>query len=272
MKSVRLLGQMSAQRAERLLMEWVNLGDGAGLDKVTDRIKAATRLMLSFPETFQLLPERLPELLELTAVEEPTDKQLDHLRLLDDRLLLVEQIRELLRRVWETTSRRDREWAIFVIRTTHDRFLHSAASSSLNFDSCVEGTIRFEKDPATGEVKAYPGEEPIVPFDPLESRRDARRKRLRNYLRRPSDLGEVQLTFDLGADVRAPQMSTFERMMYHFQRHENHALRCAYPECGTPFFFAQRKGQRYCSPDCSDDAKREQNRRWWRENRGKRHD
>src|SRR5579871_5725403 len=126
MKSVRLLGQMSAQRAERLLMEWVNLGDGAGLDKVTDRIKAATRLMLSFPETFQLLPERLPELLELTAVEEPTDKQLDHLRLLDDRLLLVEQIRELLRRVWETTSRRDREWAIFVIRTTHDRFLHSA--------------------------------------------------------------------------------------------------------------------------------------------------
>lgn len=268
-----LLGQMPGERSEKLLTTWVNIGDGAAFDKVPERIRSAARLMLSFPETFRLPRETLAEFLRLDVVEQPTMDVLEVLEIFDDRLLLVEQIRELLRRVWRSSDSRDREWLILVIRATHDRFLHSATTSSINNHWFIPPTtVRFKKDPATGEVGSYAEESEPYTFDPLTSKREARRERLKNYLRRPSNLGEIELTFDLGAELRAPAMNTFERVLHHFQRNEDRARMCAYPECGTPFFFVQRKGQRYCSPDCSDDAKREQNRRWWRENRGKERD
>jgi len=44
---------------------------------------------------------------------------------------------------------------------------------------------------------------------------------------------------------------------------------CWNPGCRTPFFFADRKGQKHCSKECAEPAKREAKRKWWRENRGK---
>ncbi|HTT23633.1 MAG TPA: hypothetical protein VMG82_32190 [Candidatus Sulfotelmatobacter sp.] len=249
------------ERAEQILMEWANLGDGVGVDKLSERIKGATWLMLAFSETFQLSRQARAELLRLDGIEEPTDEQLDQLDLLDARLLLVEQIRELLRRVWQSNSQRDREWLIFVIRAIHDRFLHSSGSADSK-DTFI-GTFRIETDPATGKPAMYQEKS----FDPLTSRRMHRQQRLKNYLRRQSQLPEVELTFDLAADVHAPEMNTFELVLHYFQRNEDRALRCANPECPAPFFFSTRQGQRYCGTDCSGKAKREQNREWARRSR-----
>jgi hypothetical protein len=40
---------------------------------------------------------------------------------------------------------------------------------------------------------------------------------------------------------------------------------CANPECPAPYFFVQRKNQRYCSEICAAPAQRELKRRWWAE-------
>lgn len=66
-----------------------------------------------------------------------------------------------------------------------------------------------------------------------------------------------------------PPLTCFEQAMYHFHRISDRARHCANPECPAPYFFATKKGQKYCSVTCSAPAQREQKRRWWRQNRGK---
>jgi hypothetical protein len=39
---------------------------------------------------------------------------------------------------------------------------------------------------------------------------------------------------------------------------------CANPGCCTPYFFAIRRGQRFCSEKCAGTGNREAKRRWWR--------
>jgi hypothetical protein len=68
---------------------------------------------------------------------------------------------------------------------------------------------------------------------------------------------------------QAPPLGPFERALYHFQRIADRARRCGNPECPAPFFFAAKKGQKYCSSKCSAPSQREQKRRWWQENRAK---
>jgi len=69
--------------------------------------------------------------------------------------------------------------------------------------------------------------------------------------------------------MKTPPLTTLERALYYFQRHSGRARRCANPECPAPYFFASKKGQKYCTSKCSAPSQREQKRRWWRENRAK---
>jgi hypothetical protein len=69
--------------------------------------------------------------------------------------------------------------------------------------------------------------------------------------------------------VQPPPLVSFERVMWHFHRVAEKARHCANPECPAPFFFAAKKGQKYCSSKCSAPSQREQKRRWWQENRAK---
>jgi hypothetical protein len=43
------------------------------------------------------------------------------------------------------------------------------------------------------------------------------------------------------------------------------ARKCLNPECPSPFFFARRRKQKYCSEVCAMPAQRDSKRRWWRE-------
>jgi hypothetical protein len=42
--------------------------------------------------------------------------------------------------------------------------------------------------------------------------------------------------------------------------------RCGNPDCHTPYFFATRRSQKYCSDTCAIPAQQASKRRWWAEN------
>jgi hypothetical protein len=69
--------------------------------------------------------------------------------------------------------------------------------------------------------------------------------------------------------IHPPPLTPFERVMWHFHRIAEKARHCAHPECPAPYFFAAKKGQKYCSLECSAPSQRDQKRRWWQENRAK---
>ena len=48
------------------------------------------------------------------------------------------------------------------------------------------------------------------------------------------------------ARCAVPTLSPFERVAYHFHRIAERARQCANPECPRPYFFASKKGQKYC--------------------------
>lgn len=67
----------------------------------------------------------------------------------------------------------------------------------------------------------------------------------------------------------APPPSTpFEECAYFLQRKLNRAQHCLNPACPSPYFFKTSRHQKYCSTDCSDEAKRRKKRDWWERNRG----
>jgi hypothetical protein len=69
-------------------------------------------------------------------------------------------------------------------------------------------------------------------------------------------------------DEQMPPLSDpMEQALYYFQLHATHAKRCTNLTCPAPYFFATRKGQEACSPDCAAEMKRIANREWWRRNR-----
>jgi hypothetical protein len=74
---------------------------------------------------------------------------------------------------------------------------------------------------------------------------------------------------ELALNIQPPPLTPFERVAYHFHRIADRARHCANPECPAPYFFAAKKGQKYCTSKCSAPSQRDQKRRWWRENRAK---
>jgi hypothetical protein len=60
-----------------------------------------------------------------------------------------------------------------------------------------------------------------------------------------------------------------EAAIFHLRRNRKRALHCPNPDCPAPYFFASKKGQKYCSSECAKPSQRESKRRWWAENRAK---
>lgn len=59
--------------------------------------------------------------------------------------------------------------------------------------------------------------------------------------------------------------SPFEQVLAHFLKAADRARHCNNPDCLTPYFFAKRRSQKYCSDACALPAQREFKRRWWAE-------
>jgi hypothetical protein len=60
-----------------------------------------------------------------------------------------------------------------------------------------------------------------------------------------------------------PDVSPFEAAILWAQSNQTLRLRCAAPMCAAPYFFRSEKGQKFCSPECADTARREAKLRWW---------
>ena len=54
-------------------------------------------------------------------------------------------------------------------------------------------------------------------------------------------------------------------VMEYFRRNHYRAKTCPNQDCLTPYFFAKKSRQVYCSDVCSAEAQREYKRRWWAE-------
>jgi hypothetical protein len=67
-----------------------------------------------------------------------------------------------------------------------------------------------------------------------------------------------------------PQITPLESAMFYFQVSlGDKARHCSNPTCPAPYFFAIKRGQKYCSTVCAEPAQREAKRKWWSENRAK---
>jgi hypothetical protein len=64
-----------------------------------------------------------------------------------------------------------------------------------------------------------------------------------------------------------PRISAFEAAVYWLQLNQNLMVYCEGPVCPAPYFFRTEKGQKYCSPECADPARRQAKLKWWNENR-----
>lgn len=67
----------------------------------------------------------------------------------------------------------------------------------------------------------------------------------------------------------APAISPFEAAIYWAQTNQKLMLYCGNPTCATPYFFRAEKGQKFCSPNCADPARKESKLKWWNEHRKK---
>ena len=72
--------------------------------------------------------------------------------------------------------------------------------------------------------------------------------------------------------LHPPKVTPFEEAAFYFQsRIGQRARRCQNDNCGAPYFIAPpAKARKYCSPECSADADRENKRKWWHDKGWKR--
>jgi hypothetical protein len=73
------------------------------------------------------------------------------------------------------------------------------------------------------------------------------------------------ILLDPTKSFRIPPPTPFEQALSYLVKVGDKARYCANPECPAPYFFVQRKNQRYCSEICAAPAQRELKRQWWAE-------
>lgn len=75
------------------------------------------------------------------------------------------------------------------------------------------------------------------------------------------------------ADSDGPpaEITQVEAAIFYLRQNRNVALRCPNPEClgPGPYFFRQRKGQKFCSTECALPSQRESKRQWWAKRQAK---
>jgi hypothetical protein len=92
--------------------------------------------------------------------------------------------------------------------------------------------------------------------------------REREWLTGETEQGRHRIALDRFKEP-PPHPTPLEAALAYFRRSADRALYCPNPDCPAPYFFATRKGQKYCSSVCALPSQREAKRRWWNENRAK---
>jgi len=161
-------------------------------------------------------------------------------------------LRHLLREAWMSPDPRDKEWFCFSLRRFHAEVMRLVQT--------------FTEDDGKTLLQVLQG----------------RNSQINSMLERAGKAGSrftpAQQSYHIlygelygvALKERPVPMNDFETIAFHLQRNLHRALYCPNPECQEPYFFANKKGQKFCSPECARPARLESQRRWWRDNRGKR--
>jgi hypothetical protein len=216
------------RRSEDLLQFWANLANVSAKELCGDIVS----LTKSFPEVFG----------ELLALGEPPDSSEagDRLKRF---IRSVRGLRDHLRAAWEAPDLREREWYIFEVRRLYAH--HTKSESAQVIEATLE--LDFAPDPLEPE-----GSQSQFSFPGMYKWEAAyrRRRNFWGYLVNPP-----------------PELTAFERVMFHFQRIAHRAHKCENPECKEPYFFRKKKGQKYCMPECALPAQRNSKSEWWAKHR-----
>jgi hypothetical protein len=152
--------------------------------------------------------------------------------------LFVPKMQTALYRIWVEQDARQRDWYFYRLRDAYHHMIVRAENPYL-FDITdkqgIKSLLQLER---TSRAR---GDDP------------GQRAR---FL-------ETWIGADLFEDV--PRICPFEAAMYWLQVNQRLMLRCGGPMCAAPYFFRTEKGQKYCSPECADPARKEAKLRWWNE-------
>jgi len=252
-----LAERVSPARVERLLVDWANLPD-----------KGEPR----FPTAVGRLTKLYPEIFGRSV-------SVGH-----DIRLMIWSISIHLRRAWDASDPRHREWYIFAVRQTYGQFVERVLLPpfSPSQDNRVDSGFKIDEQkkreiharfagicswlPGThlGSYASSTPVHPVTDFD-IAGSEDSKM----------SDVGAHRELRFLRAWTTTwskppkgpPPRTPFEDAAVRFHRIAVCARHCSNPECPAPYFFAERKGQKYCSVKCAADGQREAKRRWWHENK-----
>lgn len=151
------------------------------------------------------------------------------------------KVRTALRRIWHEKDARQRDWYFYRIRDEYHRMVVRAENPHL---------IDIADPSAANRLFALDRES--------QARRDDPAQRSRFF-------EDCAAGTELLEDV--PRICPFEAAVYWLQVNQKLMVYCAGPMCAAPYFFRSEKGQRYCSPECADPARKEAKLKWWNENR-----
>ena len=148
------------------------------------------------------------------------------------------RVRTSLRRIWHEKDARQRDWHLYMLRAAYHRMI-----------------VRLENPHFLDITSANaPGS-----YEKLQKASIARR----------DDPAQRARFFEMatGADVldEVPRVCPFEAAVYWLQVNQKLMLYCDGPVCPAPYSLRAEKGQKYCSPECADPARREAKLRWWNE-------
>jgi hypothetical protein len=164
-------------------------------------------------------------------------------------------LRDLLRKAWASADFREREWYVFLLRRFHADAMRRAQA--------------VQKDDGKDLLREWQSKKEHLDniFGKSDNTRESPSRRMSpaEFLFHFIDSEEVYAS----RKSAPPPISDFESAAFHLQRSLHRARYCAGPECQAPYFFIEKKGQRYCSPDCARPVQRENKRRWWQQNRAR---
>jgi hypothetical protein len=197
---------ISKPRAERFLLHLANLRGAWPLDENDE-----TELR----RTIEALDNFRPRYSDVLADSEPVG-------------ILI--LRDFLRKAWDATSARQRDWYIFKFRDYSQKMTDRVSRVSES-----SGTSPRSK---------------LAPIPPVLAATFAEAAAL-TAQSEPSDLSALEM---IGLDF-LPKLI-------------RRAKRCANPNCQVmPYFFAKKNSRKFCSETCSIPTQRAAKLRWWDDNR-----
>ncbi len=80
--------------------------------------------------------------------------------------------------------------------------------------------------------------------------------------------GDLTMTGSFLVATGPPPPSPFQQAVLYLLKHAAETRRCHNADCSSPYFFARRISQKYCSEDCARPAQRRYKRQWWQRHGG----